>query len=424
MTLVCGGLLLLAITSFAAGEYQQTKDGKTFIWNGTPKPGESATWSGDRDKENYATGIGALTWYTATGKVYGLYYGNMVHGKLDGPVNVHTNGRTAHAYFVDGGRVTGWARGPAPSKMVIPEEAVVEKRKVQAERAEAAAKAEARAAAAEEAEKKAKIEREAKAEERARERVAKSEATPEEKVAPPKPESTASPRKPEVSSAETPAPEVKRKESPPIIAEKKIEPPATASPARAFDEPTAIPARSEIVKQPPSSDYREPRKSESIPLPTIEPTASASVVNEPPREVAPEPKSEIADRTSAITRGSPTPASAKKESSGDVSLKALVGPPSSLRATTETSTPKTETATSTSTPRDNAPLTEAEAINLADTEARVQGFYLDDYQRPKVDHSAVKGRWSLFYGPKNTGQSGTAFTITVEDKTRKVEIKR
>src|SRR5439155_11516454 len=72
----CGGLLLLASTSFAQGEYQQAKDGKTLIWNGTPKPSETATWDGDRDKENYATGFGALTWYTAKGTVYGLYYGN------------------------------------------------------------------------------------------------------------------------------------------------------------------------------------------------------------------------------------------------------------------------------------------------------------------------------------------------------------
>jgi hypothetical protein len=79
--------------------------------------------------------------------------------------------------------------------------------------------------------------------------------------------------------------------------------------------------------------------------------------------------------------------------------------------------------TETSTSRDNAPLTEAEAINLADTEGRVQGYHLDDYQRPKVDHSAVKGKWSLFYGLKEGGSGGT-FTITVEDKTRKVEIRK
>jgi hypothetical protein len=79
--------------------------------------------------------------------------------------------------------------------------------------------------------------------------------------------------------------------------------------------------------------------------------------------------------------------------------------------------------TGTSTSRDNAPLTETEAIDLADTEARRQGAPLDDYQRPKVDHSAVKGKWSLFYGLKEGG-SGGAFTVTVEDKTKKVEIRK
>src|SRR5207248_2886471 len=106
-----------------------------------------------------------------------LYYGNMVHGKLEGPVNVHTNGRTAHSYFVDGGRVTNWARGPAPSKMAVPEEVIVEKRKVQAEKEAAAAK---RTAAAAEAEKKRKAEAETKAEDRGQ----KSEVSKAEKPAP------------------------------------------------------------------------------------------------------------------------------------------------------------------------------------------------------------------------------------------------
>ena len=214
-TLVCGGLLLAATASFAQGEYQQTKDGKTVIWNGTPKPGEAVTWDGDRDKENYATGFGALTWYTAKGSVYGLYYGNMVHGKLEGPVNVHTNGRTAHAYFVDGGRVTTWAHGPAPSKMAVPEEVVAEKRKVQAEREAAAAKKEAekRLAAAAEAEKQAKAEREkARA---AEEAAAKAETAPAET------------QKSEVSSTERPASEMVKKESEASVAEKRSEPAAT-----------------------------------------------------------------------------------------------------------------------------------------------------------------------------------------------------
>ncbi len=396
--LFCGALLFCASTAFAEGEYQKARDGKTLIWNGTPKPGETATWDGDRDKENFATGFGALTWSTANGTVFGLYYGNMVQGKLEGPVNVHINGKTAHAYFVDGGRVTPWGRGRAPSKMAVPEEVIVEKRKVQAEKVAAAAK---RAAATAEAEKKARAEAE-KA--RAAEEIARKPET--------KPAQTE--RTSEVSNAEKPPVEAVKKEPESSVAEKQSEPRSTASPARVFDEPTPISAKPEIATQ----------KSEP-PLPTPEPSVTAAAINEPPREeVATEPKTEVAGPTSETPRES-SPAPTTKESSRDVSLNALVGPPSSLRATTETSAPKTETETSKA--RDNAPLTESEAVNLADTEARRQGAPLDYYQRPKVDHSAVKGKWSLFYDLKegqSAGESGGPFTVTVEDKTKKVEIRK
>src|SRR5437660_8947710 len=138
---LCGGLLLVfASAALAKGKYQQTRDSKTMVWNSTPNPGETSSWAGGRDKENYASGFGDLTWYTANGKVYVRYYGNMVHGKFEGAVNAHTNGRTAHAYFVDGGRVTGWARGRAPSRMNLPEEAIIEKRKAAAQKIAAAQK--------------------------------------------------------------------------------------------------------------------------------------------------------------------------------------------------------------------------------------------------------------------------------------------
>jgi hypothetical protein len=78
------GLCLLATAAFAAaGEYQEARDGKTTVWNGNPKSGETASWAGDRDKDGYARGFGTITWYTARGMVYAVYYGNMVHGKLE-----------------------------------------------------------------------------------------------------------------------------------------------------------------------------------------------------------------------------------------------------------------------------------------------------------------------------------------------------
>jgi hypothetical protein len=98
-----------------AGSYQQAKDAKTLIWNQDPKPGDTATWSGDRDRDGYATGFGTLTWYGANGTLYARYFGNMIHGKFNGPVNGHSKGTTAHAFFVEGKRTNAWSSGPVPS---------------------------------------------------------------------------------------------------------------------------------------------------------------------------------------------------------------------------------------------------------------------------------------------------------------------
>ena len=122
---ICGALLVIANVALGDGTYQRTKDGKTFVWNNHPKPGDQATWSGGRDREGYARGFGTLVWYTAeqeseTGSakpaVYARYWGNMLRGKLNGPVNVHSKRKTNHAIFADGSRRTRWAAGPAPSR--------------------------------------------------------------------------------------------------------------------------------------------------------------------------------------------------------------------------------------------------------------------------------------------------------------------
>jgi hypothetical protein len=65
--------------------------------------------------------------------VYGRYFGHMVRGKFDGPVNVHSKGKTAHAIFVDGRRTSDWAVGPAPSRRVAQQRAGSAKRETAAE---------------------------------------------------------------------------------------------------------------------------------------------------------------------------------------------------------------------------------------------------------------------------------------------------
>ncbi len=119
----CALSILVTSSAFADGKYQRTKDNRTIVWNQDPKPGDAATWSGDRDRDGYATGFGTLTWYTASSQssgesketIYARYFGNMIKGKLDGPVNGHSKGVTGHAVFADGKRVSRWAAGPVPS---------------------------------------------------------------------------------------------------------------------------------------------------------------------------------------------------------------------------------------------------------------------------------------------------------------------
>ena len=135
---VCSALLLFASVAYGAGSYQRTRDGKTLVWNDSPKRGEEATWSGKRDKNGFAAGSGTLTWYEVqptivTGSnipnarrhvvVISRYSGKMVRGKLQGAViYVDANGKRLRATFVNGKRVTQQTvastaeRSPAPVK--------------------------------------------------------------------------------------------------------------------------------------------------------------------------------------------------------------------------------------------------------------------------------------------------------------------
>ena len=128
--LVSGALLVFANVALGEGTYQRTRNGKTFVWNNHPKFGDEATWLGGRDRERYARGFGTLTWYTKESRfarptLYARYWGNMVRGKFDGPVNAHSKRKTLHAIFADGARTTRWAAGPAPSRAGVQQRAAI-----------------------------------------------------------------------------------------------------------------------------------------------------------------------------------------------------------------------------------------------------------------------------------------------------------
>jgi ketosteroid isomerase-like protein len=117
---VCSALLLFASVAYGAGSYQPTRDGKTLVWNDSPKRGEEATWSGRRDKNGFAAGSGTLTWYQVeptivTGSnipdarrhavVISRCSGKMVEGKFDGAITcIDANGKRWQATFVNGGK--------------------------------------------------------------------------------------------------------------------------------------------------------------------------------------------------------------------------------------------------------------------------------------------------------------------------------
>jgi hypothetical protein len=139
--LVCSALLLFAFANAASagdGAYQRTKDGKTLVWNSYPNSdgSEAVEWSGQQDKEGYATGYGTVTWYKVDDSKYtfvkrtklvvaGRYSGNMVRGKLEGTVMREDSIRLirwntdpppkVHATFVGGNRTGDWVAGPTPS---------------------------------------------------------------------------------------------------------------------------------------------------------------------------------------------------------------------------------------------------------------------------------------------------------------------
>ena len=115
-------LAFLAGSAKAEGVYQRTADNKTMIWNSFPMRGETMSWSGKQDKEDYATGSGELTFHKKTGFTFARhdvvterYSGKMVRGKFEGTVEtVNKNGETSHATFVAGKRTGDWEPGPAP----------------------------------------------------------------------------------------------------------------------------------------------------------------------------------------------------------------------------------------------------------------------------------------------------------------------
>jgi hypothetical protein len=152
------------------------------------------------------------------------------------------------------------------------------------------------------------------------------------------------------------------------------------------------------------------------------PRNDESVARQPDRTDIQQPAHNISAPPIAITE-TPRPAV-------DDSLRALMSPPSLLRKNPgaepapQASIPSTSSSPS---PPVRPHLTAGDVIELADAEARTQGFDLGEYQHPQARYSAADGTWSVLYDLKSVdsnamGGMDKPFSVSVEDKTKKTSI--
>lgn len=154
---------------------------------------------------------------------------------------------------------------------------------------------------------------------------------------------------------------------------------------------------------------------------------TATTVGKPGSERVERVDENISAPPMAITQTSPRAA--------DDSLRSLTSPPALLRknpgaepspqasipSTTSLSSPSPSPAVA------KARLTAAQVIELADAEARGQGYALGGYQHPQAHYIPTDGTWSVFYDQKSVdsnamGEVADPFTVSVEDKTKKTSI--
>jgi hypothetical protein len=434
--LVVGGLALLILScanaAWAGGAYQRTDDRKkTLVWNNDPQPGDAAEWTGGRDSQGYAEGAGTLTWLqpekkSVTGSnissarrvPISSYTGAMTHGKFEGSVTTVDHGKTYHATYAAGQRKGRWSTGPAVANAES-----VESKPAAEERPEPLKTA----ATAETIEpEKTKVNEpttEAPAE-------GPTSETNSEKPAPNRPDTRLA--KTEPPSGELSADESNQSATPqkPVSKKTALAPGAV----RAIDQPSRqFEKKSEKPKEAPVKIKRATKVQE----PKIEPAGERAT--EPPAEgplqkikPSPAPPAPSQPSTNAGADRTDTQPSAN-ETPVDDSIRTLTGPPSSLRAKAPTAPADASPPAANSAPSiaPAAPLPSAEpklnavqAMDIADIQAREQGYDLGEYQLPKAEYNATDDTWSVSYIGRDDDKSGKHLSVVVQDKSGKAQVKK
>ena len=472
LLIVCGAslsVLIFAKGTLANGAYQRTDDRKkTLVWNNDPKPEDAVSWSGDKDRDGYATGPGTLTWFRVdrtpmTGSnVFGNkktpisnYTGTMVHGKLSGNVTTVDHGKIYHATFADGRKKGSWMAGPLITKAESAEPAVTAEKPERAEPATANQVASEAESTEKISEKKsqARVAEEKTADvpaagpgeeeevsgqksEITKPAAAKEEnAGPAQKISQPRiaqasseePDQSATPREAVTRKAALAPGAVRAIDRPTRTATKK---PETEQLARLSEraKPERIEKATKAVKpassQPPEADTQ---LSEDIPAEgpkeeNVQRSTTASPVEDSPRRA----------RTNTQQSAAESSQPSAKESPVDDSIRTLTGPPSSLHVNApppETNPPMQiptpSTAAASPPPAPAGPkLTAVNAMDIADIEARTKGYDLGEYQLPKAEYNSTTDTWSVTYIPHDADSTAKKLNVTIQDKNGKAEVKK
>jgi len=421
--------LIFVSGAYAGGTYQRTDDHKkALVWNNDPKPGDIATWSGDRDANDYATGPGTLQWFRVGPGVLNRkrtpissYSGTMLHGKFNGGVMTVDHGKAYHATFADGQKKGQWIAGPLTTKAKSAESVTSTEAASEAPSTEKVSKEKTQTRVAKEtmadvpAERPASAQDELRRGEPANVPTSSSKATNEESSS----ERTEKVSQPLIAQTSAEEPDQSPTPREPVTRKSALAP----GPVRAIERPTrtvTIKPEAEPARQ---SERAKPEK-----------TKKPSKIAKPASSQSPEADTQVREDIPAeghvsaqdeLRRGGAD----KKETPVDDSLHTLTGPSSSLHINappktnppTQISTPST-TGVSPSPPPPGAKLTAVQAMDIADIEARTKGHDLGEYQLPKAEYNAANGTWLVAYAARDADKDAKKLTVTIQDKTGKAEV--
>lgn len=173
-------------------------------------------------------------------------------------------------------------------------------------------------------------------------------------------------------------------------------------PSKAVAKRREAPAEGPLVETEPARESETAAPATSAPAPASPPPVVATVAN----------------------AGSSQPSAPEQQPPpADDSLRALIAPPSNLRVSNQTETPREQAMPPTTSAVNSSQLSATEVIHLAETEAQLHGYDLREFHRSAPQYNPAEDLWTVSFDQRSaTGTAGKHFRISVEDKTQKALI--